>query len=172
MHVALFCLFIALKRKEQGTQPVIDPYALSMYGLLHDSGEILAEDVNGVFKKKIPSMHQKFKEIEMATNETLFQTLPIEFQEELRTFIRQDLLDSETKDLVKSADILQSISKAIRETSIGNSDFSDALIQLTNQIQPYCEKYPEVAYVYETCVKKFGSTIDRLIDELPIVEIV
>lgn len=170
MHVALFCLFIGLKRKEFGTQPFVDPYQLAMYGLLHDAGEILAEDINGRFKAKIPSMHQKFKEIEAATNEALVNSLPIEFREELYTFIRQDLLDKEIKELVKAADLLQSISKAIRETSIGNADFADAHKQLNEQIQPYCEKYPEVNYVYKTCVQKFGSTIDRLIEELPVVE--
>ncbi|WP_210498339.1 YfbR-like 5'-deoxynucleotidase [Vibrio crassostreae] len=169
-HAALICLFIGLKRQQIGTQPAIDPYRLAMYGLTHDCGEILAEDVNGIFKKKVPSMHTKFKEIELATNEAIARTLPAEFYDELNVLMRQDLLDPTVKELVKAADILQSLSKAIREHSIGNMDFRDARNQLNDQIQPYCEKYPEVKYVYDTCLDKFGHTIDQLVAELPVVE--
>lgn len=167
LHVAIICLLLGIKRKELGGTPEVDPYQLAVYGAMHDCHESISEDVNGKWKRKNKVTQKLFKIIEADACDNLILSLPEEFRETLKPYIRQDYADTLIKDLVKSADILHALTKIYAELGAGCTDFLDAKEEQTLLLQPYLKKYPEVKYVYDTFVGSFSCTFDQLIDMLP-----
>lgn len=171
VSVALFCLIIGKHYEKNHPETEFSAEKLTVYGLLHDAGEALSEDFNGLFKHNDPIIKAQVKNIEAQMLGKLATTVDPILRDDMREYIVQDELSDTYAELLKVSDELSALSKAMQELRSSNYDFVQAFYSLNEKVCGYFAKYPEVEYVYKMYMPSFQLTIDELSLLLPNVAI-
>lgn len=101
----------------------------------HDIIEQSTGDILGPTKKRTPAMRDAIEEIEeLAFKEEIEQELPKSWRNQFRSYI----LDPKTKDIegqiIRAADIIDTIIESIEEIKLGNNIFKNVLIESSNSL--------------------------------------
>ncbi len=101
----------------------IDPCAVAVTAMFHDTSEIITGDLPTPIKYYNPEIKNVYKQIEATAERRLLELLPEDMQSDIEPFYNPD---PETALLVKAADKISALIKCTEELSVGNREFSAA----------------------------------------------
>lgn len=150
-------LAVIANKRYQGK---IQPEKAALYGMFHDTSEILTGDMPTPIKYYNQDIREAYKEIEDGAKERLLKLLPEELQEEYREILFFDNYCKECYAVVKAADKISAYMKCMEELKAGNTEFQEAALTLRNAI--LAMNRPEINYFMETFLPGFALTLDEL----------
>lgn len=146
----------------------LDAGHITTLALYHDAGEVISEDVNGLFKNISGTFKNKVKNCEDESNSILVKTMPVELQSVFdEVFNQKSKVDAKTKKLLKAADLLSALSKIKVELLAGNQCYERAHSNTLNELNEYKNELVSVDYFIEHFMPAFGMhTEDVVSDQL------
>lgn len=131
-----------------------------MMALFHDATEVFTGDIPTPVKHHNPEVLLSFRGIEQLAAERLIQMIPEELRSSYASLIGGKQVDSELKQIVKAADLLDAYLKCATELSAGNREFTVAQSQIEKSLHQL--NLPEVAYFLE----HFAPSLEKTLDEI------
>jgi 5'-deoxynucleotidase len=136
----------------------LDPNEVAVVALFHDASEVLTGDLPTPVKHANEEMRTAYKGLETAATQRLLEMLPEGLQEAYVPLLTPT--DPEVVQLVKAADKLCGLLKAVQENKAGNREFALAEAALRGQVEDL--ELPEVRYFLDA----FGTSFSLSLDEL------
>ena len=137
----------------------IDPNQVAVYGIFHDTPEIITGDSPTPVKYFTPEVREAYKLVEDAAVDKLLDSLPEEMQSFYRDVLKEDEQDEECRRFVKAADKISALIKCIEEKRMGNTDFEQAERSTYAAIKEM--QLPEADYFLEHFMGSYHLTIDE-----------
>ena len=125
----------------------VDPYACAIAALYHDEPEVLVGDIPHPARKLLPG--DTFKELEDSVTDNLWSVgYPQELAKKLRSFVRQEDLNEEEKQIVRYADDLTAYAFVVDEVEMGNPQ----MVETKEIIESRLEKmeFPWLSFLRNT----------------------
>jgi len=138
----------------------LDANQIAVIAMYHDASEVLTGDLPGPIKYFNPTIAEAYKEVEKAAKTKLLTMLPDELQADYAPLIQDHLLPTDTRKLLKAADVLSAYIKCIQEVESNNHEFQVAKQRVEGMLGEY--DLPEVAYFMEKFLPSFRLTLDEL----------
>ena len=159
-EVAAIAYTLAAIRNEffEGT---LDPNQIAVAALFHDVSEVLTGDLPSPIKYHNAKIRDAYKEVERTAEKEMLRTLPTELQSYFKPFVMEDENDSETKAVIKAADMIAAYIKCKAEVNAGNPEFVKAEAYVEERLEEFDN--PEVGYFRKTFLPSFDLTLDELI---------
>tara|TARA_R110001583_G_scaffold42134_11_gene133993 strand:+ start:1469 stop:2116 length:648 start_codon:yes stop_codon:yes gene_type:complete len=162
---ANICYALAIISREVFGNQHIDPDSVAVAGLCHDlpeSAQML--DVSSPLKHVSPELKAAFKTLELEAHNRLMKQMPEWMSKYYRARIDADLMDSDTRRLVKGADRIAAYLKAKLEVQNGNGEFRDAYQDIKTHIDKHIEQgdSPEVKYFLDHFSHYIVEPVDQL----------
>ncbi len=132
----------------------------ALFGLYHDSTEIITGDMPTPIKYYNPQMREIFKDIEQTAAGKLLDFLPDDLKAEYESIFFPKEEEAYLWKLVKAADKLSALVKCIEEEKAGNKEFSSALKATTIALRDM--KLEEVTIFMEQFLPSYYLTLDEL----------
>jgi len=139
---------------------ILNPDTAGMYGIFHDSSEIITGDLPTPVKYFNPEIKDSYGKLEDISKEKLLSMLPEDFRDEYREIIFYEQLHSEYYPVIKAADKLSAYIKCLEEVKAGNNEFNKA--KEATLLSLYNMKLPEVEYFLKYFVNAYFLTLDEL----------
>ncbi len=136
----------------------VDPYKVAIFGIYHDTSEIITGDMPTPIKYYSPEIKTAYKKVEKVANRQLLKELPKEMQKYYKDIFAESEDDAELWQLVKAADKISAYIKCLEELSMGNKDFSEAEKATRRAVLEM--KLPEAEYFMNYCIPAYGRTLD------------
>lgn len=136
----------------------VDPAQVALAALFHDASEVLTGDLPTPVKYANEAMRTAYKGLEAAATQRLLEMLPEGLQEAYAPLLTP--IDPEVVQLVKAADKLCGLLKAVQENKAGNREFALAEAALRGQVQAL--GLPEVRYFLDVFGESFSLSLDEL----------
>lgn len=154
--------------KNHLTKTDLNPEKSATLALFHEVSETKMQDVNSNTKYQNPEFTKEFKKLEEMAERECVNTLPDFLQDYYSDLIVQNDVDSQYKDIVKSADILSAYIKALNELRFQNVEFEHVKLKLDVKLAELRETKPEVDFFLNTFTQSCNATVDQLsgIDKL------
>ncbi len=167
LQVAMFTLVLAMLEREFDSSFEDCPYELSVAAMFHDVSEVIAEDVNGLYKKMSPRIAELTKELEQEACTILLDSLPDVLKENFESLIFQkDHISKKGNALIKVADDLSAFAKAKEELRCGNLDFKTSVNRLQRVLQIKSKDMKSVSFFLKIFMPAFDSPIDDMVHML------
>ena len=132
----------------------------ALFGLYHDSTEIITGDLPTPVKYKNQTIQAAYKQIENQTALSLLNRLPEDLRPEYESLFFPREEDAYLWKLVKAADKLSALIKCIDEGKIGNREFSQAE-QLTWEKLREMD-LPELKIFMEEFLEPYHCSLDEM----------
>ncbi|QEN09922.1 HD domain-containing protein [Oceanispirochaeta crateris] len=101
----------------------------------HDMIEQTTGDILGPTKKKTPAMKEAVEEIEeLAFNEVIEKELPKSWRNQFRSYILNPKTDDIEGQIIRAADIIDTIIESIEEIKLGNDIFKAVLLDSSKSL--------------------------------------
>lgn len=136
----------------------LDPNTVAVIALFHDASEVFTGDLPTPVKYATTQMRTAYKELETAATRRLLSMLPEGLQKEYVPLLTPT--DPEVMQLVKAADKLCGLLKAVQETKAGNREFTQAEAALKAQVDAL--ELPEVKHFLTVFGEGFSLSLDEL----------
>ena len=127
--------------------------AAAMY---HDTSEIITGDMPTPIKYYNSEIKSAYKQIEAVAENQLIDMLPEDFKEDFKKIYSPD---EESNLIIKAADKLSALIKCIEELNMGNREFEDAKVTITNAIKEM--NLPEANVFLEEFIPSFSLSLDE-----------
>ncbi|MDG3087557.1 5'-deoxynucleotidase [Vibrio hannami] len=147
-----------IKNKKFGGN--VNPERIAIYGMYHDTSEVLTGDLPTPVKYFNPDIAKEYKKIESAAEQRLLSMLPEEFREDFEPFLVSESVDPVDKAIVKQADTICAYLKCLEELSAGNHEFVQAQKRLKDMLKE--RETPEMIYFLETFAPSFELSLDEI----------
>lgn len=134
------------------------PERAALYGIYHDTNEIITGDLPTPVKYNNNNLTDAYKSVEEKSKKKLISMLPEDFQKDYEEIFFYEE-DEEYKDVVKAADKISAYFKCVEELKTGNSEFKQAGESLKQKIDEFG---PEVKYFMEVFGEGFNLSLDQL----------
>ncbi|WP_375753294.1 5'-deoxynucleotidase [Vibrio sp. HN007] len=138
----------------------VNPERIAIYGMYHDTSEVLTGDLPTPVKYFNPDIAKEYKKIESAAEQRLLSMLPEEFREDFEPFLVSESVHPEDKAIVKQADTICAYLKCLEELSAGNHEFVQAKKRLESMLKE--RETPEMLYFLETFAPSFELSLDEI----------
>ncbi|NLV58082.1 MAG: 5'-deoxynucleotidase [Clostridiales bacterium] len=158
MQAALIAHGLAVLGKTR-YQRDIDPQRVLAMALYHDAGEVITGDLPTPVKYQNPSIQDAYQDLETLANQQLLAMLPKDMREQYRAYLVPDEKSYEYR-LVKAADRICAYLKCVEEQKMGNREFDQARITITDSINQ--NPLPEVHAFMREFVPSFSLSLDDL----------
>ena len=158
MQTALIAHGLAVLGRERH-QRDIDPEHVLTLAIYHDASEVITGDLPTPVKYKNPAILDAYREIEETAREQLMDMLPSDMRKSFQPYLQPDESTYEWR-LVKAADRISAYLKCVAEEKMGNTDFSQAKITITDSINQ--NALPEVHEFMREFVPSFSLSPDDL----------
>ncbi len=160
LQVAIISHSIALiKNKFFGGH--LSPEKVALAAIFHDATEVLTGDLPTPVKYFSRNIRAAYKEVEGFAVDQLLHLLPTELKDDYRRLLHLTDDESETREIIKAADVISAYIKCLEEQAAGNHEFSRAQKSIEGKITVLCKR-PEVAYFVEHFVPSFALTLDEI----------
>ena len=136
----------------------VDPAQVALVALFHDASEVLTGDLPTPVKYATQEMRSAYKGLEQTAIARLLGMLPEASREDYAPLLTPE--DPEVVRLVKAADKLCGLLKAVQENKAGNREFALAEVALRRQVQDL--ELPEVRYFLDVFGESFSLSLDEL----------
>ena len=137
----------------------VNPEAVALKAVYHDSNETLTGDLPTPIKYFKPEIEKAYHELESLSRKKLLTMLPEEIARAFEPVLFFDDQSEEGK-LVKAADRLCAYIKCVEETKAGNGEFRKAEQAVFEKIKAL--NLPEVDFFMEHFIESFRLTLDEL----------
>lgn len=138
----------------------VNPERIAIYGMYHDTSEVLTGDLPTPVKYFNPDIAKEYKKIESAAEQRLLSMLPEEFREDFEPFLISEAVNPEDKAIVKQADTICAYLKCLEELSAGNHEFVQAKKRLETMLKE--RETPEMHYFLNTFAPSFELSLDEI----------
>lgn len=138
----------------------VNPERIAIYGMYHDTSEVLTGDLPTPVKYFNQDIAKEYKKIESAAEQRLLSMLPDEFREDFEPFLVSESVHPEDKAIVKQADTICAYLKCLEELSAGNHEFVQAKKRLESMLKE--RETPEMLYFLETFAPSFELSLDEI----------
>ncbi len=142
----------------------LNPERAATIALYHEVSETKLQDLNSNTKYHNPEFTKAFKKLEEIAEQECLETLPEDLRDEMASLIVQSKVDSEYKQIVKAADIIQALVKTNNELRFNNNEFLHVKEKLVLKLEQLCKEMPEVACFSELFLDDCTSTLDALLN--------
>jgi len=159
LQVAILAHALALI-KNKYFEGKLNPDTAGMYGVFHDSSEIITGDLPTPVKYYNPEIKDSYGKLEDISKEKLLSMLPEDFKEDYRDIIFYEQLHKEYYPVIKAADKLSAYIKCLEEVKAGNNEFNKA--KEATLMSLYNMNLPEVEYFLKYFVNAYFLTLDEL----------
>ncbi|OOF27916.1 5'-deoxynucleotidase [Salinivibrio proteolyticus] len=139
------------------------PDRIAVLAMFHDCSEVITGDLPTPVKYFNPSIATEYKKIEKMAEQKLIAMLPPELQDDYRSLIDSDTIDSDDYLLVKQADTLCAYLKCLEEIAAGNHEFEQAKKRLETAMEK--RRSPATDYFMATFVHSFTLSLDEISDD-------
>jgi 5'-deoxynucleotidase len=130
--------------------------------LFHDVTEVFTGDIPTPVKHHNKEILHNFREIENLAAKRLISMIPDTLKPIYSQLIEGKTEESEWKQYIKAADLLDAYLKCVSELSTGNKEFSVAKKQIEQALKKM--DMPEVEYFLAYLAPGFEKTLDELAD--------
>ncbi len=141
----------------------LDPQKAAVFGIFHDTTEILTGDLPTPVKYFNPEIRDAYKQVEATAEKKLLSMLPEEISGEYENLFSPNENCTEEEiylwKIVKAADKISALIKCIEERRMGNSDFLSAEVSTLNSIKSL--KMDEVDYFLDNFLSSYSNTLDE-----------
>lgn len=137
----------------------INAERLAVLGMYHDVTEIITGDMPTPVKYYNPVITKAYKEVENVAKDELLTGLPYSLREPYNSVLAETEEEKELWKYVKAADKISALIKCIEEQGMGNGDFTQAEITISNAIKEI--NLPEVKYFMDRFVAAYKMTLDE-----------
>ncbi len=144
--------------KPDGTY--LDPEKACLFGVFHDSDEIITGDLPTPIKYANPVIRDNYHEIETQSKEKLLSMLPEGLRPVYREILFYDTIMPEYRPVVKAADRLSAYIKCEEECKAGNLEFSRAKKTVYDSLRAMA--LPELDHFMEHYLPAYSLTLDEL----------
>ncbi len=158
MQAALIAHGLAVLGKQRFEREVNPERVLSL-ALYHDAGEVITGDLPTPVKYKNPDIEGAYKQLESLACQQLLAMLPQDMQSHFSPYLKPDEASYEWR-LVKAADRICAYLKCIEEEKMGNREFDQAKVTITQSIE--ANPLPEVQAFMAEFVPSFGLSLDEI----------
>ncbi len=132
----------------------------ALFGLYHDSTEIITGDMPTPIKYYSPQMREVFKDIEHTAASKLLDLLPDDLKDEYTSIFFPKEDENYLWKLVKAADKISALIKCIEEEKAGNKEFASALLSTKNSLDDM--NLEEVTIFIKDFLPSYYLTLDEL----------
>ncbi len=134
----------------------------ALFGIFHDTTEILTGDLPTPVKYYNSELRTAYKDVEESAKNKLLSMLPEYMRDEYKSLLSpDDDISGEEKQMwrfVKAADKISALIKCIEERTMGNRDFDSAEKSLLKSIKKI--NCPEADYFIENFIPSYDLTLD------------
>lgn len=139
----------------------INAERLAVMGMFHDVTEIITGDMPTPVKYYSPVIRNAYKDVESVAMDEMLSGLPKEMREAYRPIMLESSDEEQLWKYVKAADKISALVKCMEEKNMGNTDFDDAYITISDAVEHMAEEIPEVGYFVENFLPSYNQTIDE-----------
>lgn len=165
-QTAQFAHCLAVLENTLNENQDLDAGHIAVLALYHDAGEVISEDVNGLFKNISKTFKSKVSDCEKESNKILIKSLPEILRSEFENIFNQkDNIDEKTKHLLKAADILSAFSKIQTEILAGNQSYKRAYENTLEELTFYKNELKSVSFFMEHFIPAFSLHSEDIVDE-------
>jgi len=165
-QTAQFAHCLAVLENTMNDNQDLDAGHIAVLALYHDAGEVISEDVNGLFKNISKSFKSKVSKCEEESNQILVKSLPEILRPEYeKIFNQKSNIDEKTKQILKAADILSAFSKIQTEILAGNQSYKRAYENTLDDLTFYKNELKSVAFFMEHFLPAFSIHTEDIVDE-------
>lgn len=130
--------------------------------IYHEISETKLQDLNHVTKYHNPALTKEFKRLEEIAELECLSCLPVELQDKFKPLLVQSNVDPVYKKIVKAADIISAYLKASDELKLGNIEFKEVKVRISEMLETYRETMPEVNYFLDMFEENCFVSVDKL----------
>lgn len=165
-QTAQFAHCLAILENTLNEDENLDAGHIAVLALYHDAGEVISEDVNGLFKNISKNFKSKVSTCEEESNQILAKTLPEILRPEFEKIFNQKTnIDEKTKHILKAADILSAFSKIQTEILAGNQSYRRAYENTLQELNFYKKELKSVSYFMEHFTPAFSAHTEDIVGE-------
>lgn len=157
--VALLAYFAGELARQSGKEVNVE--RMMAHGLLHDTCEVLVQDLISPVKNSNPRIAEEYRKLEIAAEQQLLSCAP----DELKDCIQKGFVcDGYEGELTKGVDIYSAYIQCRQECAAGNElEYGDALVKMEKLREEICAKYPEINQLHQWFNAGLGQSVDQLL---------
>ncbi|MCY9873835.1 5'-deoxynucleotidase [Vibrio barjaei] len=142
----------------------VSPEAVATAAVFHEASEPGGfGDLPGPFKRATEALFKEIKALERTVEESMVDSLDEASRPYYDKYVVQAKVEPEIKKIVKAADEICALLKALGELNLGNNEYKIAAANQRITVDKWCEELPEAKLFVDNDLKFCMMTLDELI---------